>query len=67
MGFDVVIGRVDNGSDRRHTFVRMICDRSGTYQSKIRKLKRDETDRGNVSVCLNCADTIWRMRHGNLM
>lgn len=27
---------------RRQTFVTMICERGGTYQPKIRKLKRDD-------------------------
>lgn len=43
LGFGVVIGRYGNGSDRRQIFVTMSCERSGTYQPSIRKLKRDDT------------------------
>lgn len=43
LGFGVVIERSDNGLDRRHTFLTMICERSGTYQPRIRKLKWDDT------------------------
>lgn len=39
LGFDVVIGRSDNDLDRRREFVIMICERSDTYQPKIRQLK----------------------------
>lgn len=35
LGFDVVIRRFDNGSNRRQTFVVMSCERSGTYQPLI--------------------------------
>ncbi|XP_050914620.1 protein FAR1-RELATED SEQUENCE 5-like [Lathyrus oleraceus] len=41
--FGVVIERSKNGSDRRQAFVTMRCERSGTYQPQIRKLKRDDT------------------------
>lgn len=40
LGFGLVIGRTDNGSDERQVFVTMIYERSGTYQSNIRKLIR---------------------------
>lgn len=43
MGFGDVIERPDNGSDKRRAFVTMRCERSGTYQPLIRKLKRDDT------------------------
>lgn len=43
LGFNVIIGRSDNGSNRRHTFVTMRCETSGTYQQPIRKLKQDDT------------------------
>lgn len=39
LGFNVIIGRSDNGSDRRHTFVTMRCETSGTYQQPVQKLK----------------------------
>lgn len=41
--FGVVIGRPDNGSDRRQAFVTTLCERSDTYQANIRKLKRGDT------------------------
>lgn len=31
LGFSVVIGRSDNGSDKRCVFVTMTCERSGKY------------------------------------
>lgn len=40
--FGVVIGRSDNGFDRRQTFATMRCKISG-YQPTIRKLKHDDT------------------------
>lgn len=40
--FDIVIGRSDIGSYRRQTFLTMRCERSGTYVTPIRKLKRDD-------------------------
>lgn len=43
LGFGIIIWRSDNGSDRRQTFVTMICKRNGTYQLSIRNLKRDDT------------------------
>lgn len=43
LGFGIVIVRCDNGSDRRQVFVTMRCERSGTYQPQIRKLKQDVT------------------------
>lgn len=42
-GFRVVIRRFDNGSNRRQTFVTMICKRSGTYQPLLQKLKHNDT------------------------
>ncbi|XP_058742038.1 uncharacterized protein LOC131614479 [Vicia villosa] len=41
LGFGV--GRSKNGLDKRQTFVTMKCERNGTYQPPIRKLKRDDT------------------------
>lgn len=35
LGFGVVIGRSDNGSDRRCVFVTMICERSGKYRTLL--------------------------------
>ena len=43
LGFGIVIGRSDNGLDRRQAFVAMICERSGMYQPRLRNLKRDDT------------------------
>lgn len=40
--FNVLIGRSDNDSDTRHTFVTIRCERSDKYQQPIRKLKRDD-------------------------
>lgn len=63
LGFDIVIGRSDNGFDRRQTFITMRCERSGTYQPSIRKLEHDTPGQENVSVCLNCTDTERQMIH----
>lgn len=43
LGFDIVIKRPDNGSNRRKPFVTMRCERSGMYVPPICKLKRDDT------------------------
>ncbi|XP_050889094.1 uncharacterized protein LOC127094282 [Lathyrus oleraceus] len=43
LGFGIVIGRSDNGLDRRQAFVAMICERSGMYQPRLRNFKRDDT------------------------
>ncbi|XP_050878583.1 uncharacterized protein LOC127082390 [Lathyrus oleraceus] len=43
LGFGIVIGRSNYGSDIRKIFVTMGCERSGTYQPPIRKLKHDDT------------------------
>lgn len=32
LGFEVVVGRPENGLDGRHTFVTMGCERSDTYR-----------------------------------
>ncbi|XP_050890066.1 uncharacterized protein LOC127095415 [Lathyrus oleraceus] len=42
--FSVVIGRSDNGSDRRCAFVTMTCERSGKYRTPLWNFKRDDTD-----------------------
>lgn len=39
--FGFVIGMSDNGSDKRQAFVTMRCDKIGTYQPPIKKLKHD--------------------------
>ncbi|XP_058742605.1 uncharacterized protein LOC131615125 [Vicia villosa] len=44
LGFNVVIGRSDNGTDKRNAFVTLTCERSGKYMCRIQKLKRDDTD-----------------------
>lgn len=43
LGFGVVIGRFDNGSDRRCVFVTMTCKRSGKYRTPLRIFKGDDT------------------------
>lgn len=43
LGFGVVIGRPDIGSDRRQTFVTMGCEKNGTYQPQIKNFKQDDT------------------------
>ena len=43
VGFDVVIGRSDNGTDRRNAFVTLTCERSGKYMPRIRNFKREDT------------------------
>ncbi|XP_050876420.1 uncharacterized protein LOC127080131 [Lathyrus oleraceus] len=43
LGFDVVIGRSDNDSDRRCAFVTMTCERSGKYITPLWNFKRDDT------------------------
>lgn len=67
LGFGIVIGRSENGSDRRQTFVKMICERGGTYQLKFRKLKQDDTGLRKCECPFKLLDTIWQMRHGNLV
>lgn len=42
-GFNIVIERPDSGFNRRQTFMRMRCERSGKYKAHIRKLKCDDT------------------------
>ncbi|XP_050896461.1 uncharacterized protein LOC127103238 [Lathyrus oleraceus] len=44
LGFGIVIGRFDNGSNRRQTFVTMRFERNGTYIPPIRKLKRNDIE-----------------------
>ncbi|XP_050920515.1 uncharacterized protein LOC127138165 [Lathyrus oleraceus] len=41
--FGVVIGRSDNGSDRRGTFATMTCEISGKHRPPLRNFKRDDT------------------------
>ncbi|XP_050914688.1 uncharacterized protein LOC127129577 [Lathyrus oleraceus] len=41
--FGVVIGRSDNGSDRRCVFVTMTCERSRKYRTPLQNFKRDNT------------------------
>ncbi|XP_050890300.1 protein FAR1-RELATED SEQUENCE 5-like [Lathyrus oleraceus] len=43
LGFGVAIGRFDNCSDRRCTFVTMICERNGKYRTPLWNIKRDDT------------------------
>lgn len=43
LGFSIVIGRLNSGSDRRHTFVMMRYKRSGNYKEFIWKFKLDGT------------------------
>ena len=43
LGFTVVIGRSDNGSDRRGAFMTMTCERSGKYITPLRNFKQDGT------------------------
>ncbi|XP_050908354.1 protein FAR-RED ELONGATED HYPOCOTYL 3-like [Lathyrus oleraceus] len=43
LGFGVVIGRSDNGLDRRCVFVTMTCERIGTYKTPLQNFKRDST------------------------
>lgn len=42
LGFDVVIKRSGNGSDRRQAFITMKCEKSGMCHPPIRKLKYDD-------------------------
>lgn len=42
LGFDVVIGRFDNGSNRGCVFVTMTCERNGKYITPLRNFKRDD-------------------------
>lgn len=63
--FGIVIRRFDNYSDRRQTFVTMIYERSGTYQPKIRRLKRDDIGSRKCEclfkLCGYCmVDETWR-------
>lgn len=44
LGFDVVIGRPNNGTGRKLAFVTLRCARSGKYTTLIWKLKRDDID-----------------------
>lgn len=43
MEFGVVIGRSDNGLDKRCAFVTMTCERSGKYIPPLQNFKRDDT------------------------
>ena len=43
LGFGVVIGRSDNGTDRRNAFVTLTCERGGKYMPRIRNFKREDT------------------------
>ncbi|XP_050885353.1 uncharacterized protein LOC127090371 [Lathyrus oleraceus] len=43
LGFSVVIGRPDNGLDRRCVFVTMTCERSEKYKTLLRNFKRGDT------------------------
>ncbi|XP_058782668.1 uncharacterized protein LOC131657225 [Vicia villosa] len=52
LGFGVVIGRSDNGSERSNVFVTLLCERSVKYQTPLRKFKRDDTGSRNVKVLL---------------
>ncbi|XP_050895587.1 uncharacterized protein LOC127102230 [Lathyrus oleraceus] len=42
LGFDVVIGRSDNGLDKRCAFETMTCERSGKYITPLRNFKKDD-------------------------
>ncbi|XP_058726798.1 uncharacterized protein LOC131598189 [Vicia villosa] len=42
LGFDVVIGISDNGSERRNAFITMLCERTRKYHPPLRKFKRDD-------------------------
>ncbi|XP_058726691.1 uncharacterized protein LOC131598070 [Vicia villosa] len=42
LSFSVVIGRSDNGLERRNVFVTMLYERSGKYWTPLRKFKRDD-------------------------
>ncbi|XP_050888590.1 uncharacterized protein LOC127093722 [Lathyrus oleraceus] len=44
LGFNVVIGRPNYGSNRRQTFVTLRCKRNDKYTKPIRKLKHDGTN-----------------------
>lgn len=65
MGFGVVIGKSDNDSDIRQTFVIMRCEISGMYQPLIRTLKQDDTE-SRKCECLfklrehRTADETWK-------
>ncbi|XP_050896345.1 uncharacterized protein LOC127103101 [Lathyrus oleraceus] len=43
LGFGVVTGRFDNGSDKRCVFVTMTRERSRKYRTPLRNFKRDDT------------------------
>ncbi|XP_058726144.1 uncharacterized protein LOC131597443 [Vicia villosa] len=65
LGFGVVIGRFNNDSDRRQAFVTMICERSGMYHPRIRKLKQDDTGLRKYECPsklrrYHMADEIWK-------
>ncbi|CAK8565454.1 unnamed protein product [Lathyrus sativus] len=43
LGFDVVIGRSNNDSDRRYAFLTMTCETSGKYKPPLQNFKQDDT------------------------
>lgn len=67
LGFGIVIGRSNNGLNKRQPFVTMRCERNDTYVPPIRKLKWDYFEMKNVITRLNCADIVRWIKCGNLM
>ncbi|XP_058775580.1 protein FAR1-RELATED SEQUENCE 5-like [Vicia villosa] len=65
LGFDVEIGRSNNGTARRNAFVTMLCERSGKYHPPLRKSKRDDMSSRKCECpfkicCYMLASKKWR-------
>ncbi|KAK2458901.1 hypothetical protein QL285_005998 [Trifolium repens] len=55
--FGIIIEKSDFGGDKRKPCFKLVCERSGTYVSKGKKLKTEKTGRKNVNVLLDSVVT----------
>jgi alpha-glucosidase len=44
LNFGIIIGKSDFGADRRKPYFTLVCERSGTYVLKGKKLKKEKTE-----------------------
>lgn len=65
--FGVVIGRSDNGSDRRCVSVTMICERNEKYKTTLWNFKRDDTGIRKCDCPFKVRGYILTTKIGDLM
>lgn len=59
--FGVLIGRSDNGLDRRYAFMTMTRERSGKYIPPLQNFKRDDINSRKCECLFKLANKKWRL------